>query len=361
MVMHDVIRDFALHHLGSAGQAGAHAALVDAARQATGPDTAARTLSCEGGCSAESGGTEWWRLPETADYGYREYLTYHLQAADLDAELDQVCCDLRFLAIRLERSGPAAVEADLARSSSPVAARLRRTVAQNAHLLSPIEPPGALTTTFTSRLGGIPELAGQMPALQSCLHAWTAWPAWPPPDLPPDALIRIFTGHDSAVGAVAIAPDGTWLATASDDRTARIWAADGTPRATLTGHDSAVRGVAIAPDGTWLATASDDRTARTWAADGTPPRHPHRPQPVERGGDRPGRDLAGHRQHRRDRPDLGRRRHPPRHPHRPRQGGARGGDRPGRDLAGHRQRRPDGPDLGRRRHPPAPPSPATAR
>jgi WD40 repeat protein len=30
--------------------------------------------------------------------------------------------------------------------------------------------------------------------------------------------------------------------------------------------------VAIAPDGTWLATAGGDRTARTWNADGTPPR-----------------------------------------------------------------------------------------
>jgi hypothetical protein len=72
------------------------------------------------------------------------------------------------------------------------------------------------------------------------------------------------------VQAVAIAPDGTWLATASWDKTARIWAADGTPRATLTGHKSPVTGVAIAPDGTWLATTSGDQTARIWAVDGPP-------------------------------------------------------------------------------------------
>jgi len=58
-----------------------------------------------------------------------EYLTYHLQAAGLGAELDKVCCDLRFLAVRLWRSGPAAVEADLARSGSPTAGRLRHVVA----------------------------------------------------------------------------------------------------------------------------------------------------------------------------------------------------------------------------------------
>ena len=56
-----------------------------------------------------------------------------------------------------------------------------------------------------------------------------------------------------------------------------------------------------------------------------------------RGGDRVGRDLAGHRQLRRDGPDLGRRRHPPRHPHRrPERGACGGGSRrtgPGWSLA----------------------------
>jgi WD40 repeat protein len=49
----------------------------------------------------------------------------------------------------------------------------------------------------------------------------------------------------------------------------RIWAADGTPRATLTGHTWGVEAVAVAPGGTWLATASEDGTVRIWAVDGT--------------------------------------------------------------------------------------------
>jgi Transposase/WD domain, G-beta repeat len=40
-------------------------------------------------------------------------------------------------------------------------------------------------------------------------------------------------GHTDRVEAMAISPDGTWLATGSTDETARIWAADGTLRATL--------------------------------------------------------------------------------------------------------------------------------
>jgi WD40 repeat protein len=67
------------------------------------------------------------------------------------------------------------------------------------------------------------------------------------------------------VREVAIAPDGSWLATASADGTARIWdPVTGTQRHTLTGHTDAVREVAIAPDGSWLATASADGTARIW-------------------------------------------------------------------------------------------------
>ena len=70
---------------------------------------------------------------------------------------------------------------------------------------------------------------------------------------------------------LAIAPDGSWLATTSYDQTARIWSADGTPRATLTGHKDAVHDVAIAPDGSWLATVSSDKTARIWTVEGIIP------------------------------------------------------------------------------------------
>jgi len=69
------------------------------------------------------------------------------------------------------------------------------------------------------------------------------------------------------VRAAAVAPDGSWLATASDDGTARIWdATTGQQRATLTGHDGPVYAVAAAPDGAWLATANADRTVRIWDA-----------------------------------------------------------------------------------------------
>jgi WD40 repeat protein len=54
------------------------------------------------------------------------------------------------------------------------------------------------------------------------------------------------------------------LATASGDKTARVWDATSGKQLARATHNNWVRGVAFSPDGRRLATASDDKTARIW-------------------------------------------------------------------------------------------------
>jgi hypothetical protein len=76
------------------------------------------------------------------------------------------------------------------------------------------------------------------------------------------------TGHQDWVRSVCISPDGRYLATGSNDGTARLWDMSGNQIAEFTGHQDRVMSVCISPDGRYLATGSNDGTARLWDLSG---------------------------------------------------------------------------------------------
>jgi WD domain, G-beta repeat len=78
--------------------------------------------------------------------------------------------------------------------------------------------------------------------------------------------VSTLNGHTSAVWNVAWSPDGKRLATASYDKTAKVWDAATGKEVFSLGHTSGVFSVAWSPDGKRLATASEDFTAKVWDA-----------------------------------------------------------------------------------------------
>ena len=69
--------------------------------------------------------------------------------------------------------------------------------------------------------------------------------------------------------SVAFSPDGTQIAAGILDGTIQRWTLQGQPLPTLTGHQAEIWDVAYCPQSNTLVSVSSDRTAKVWSPDGT--------------------------------------------------------------------------------------------
>src|SRR5205814_10021312 len=74
-----------------------------------------------------------------------------------------------------------------------------------------------------------------------------------------------FTEAFDAVLAVAVSPDGRYVAAGSNSGQVRVWREEGrVAHLTIRGHSDRVGAIAFSPDGQTLATAGWDGTVRLW-------------------------------------------------------------------------------------------------
>jgi WD40 repeat protein len=80
--------------------------------------------------------------------------------------------------------------------------------------------------------------------------------------------LQVFRGHAASISAVAVSPDGKTILTGSGDLTARLWDLRGKCLQIFKGHKNEIRSVTYSPDGNNLLTGSSDSTAILWDLNG---------------------------------------------------------------------------------------------
>ncbi|NEQ07148.1 MAG: WD40 repeat domain-containing protein, partial [Moorea sp. SIO4E2] len=82
---------------------------------------------------------------------------------------------------------------------------------------------------------------------------------------------NVLENHRDVVFSVSFSPDGKTIATASRDSKVRLWSKDGKKIQTLQGHKAGVFSVSFSPDSQTIVSGSWDQAVKLWSFKGTEP------------------------------------------------------------------------------------------
>jgi len=83
-------------------------------------------------------------------------------------------------------------------------------------------------------------------------------------DLQREREIPLFSGHEKAITALVVTPDGKTLISGSADHTLKVWSIAGGAQGTLKGHGGEITALAISADGNTLISSSRDTEIKLW-------------------------------------------------------------------------------------------------
>jgi WD40 repeat protein len=218
----------------------------------------------------ERGGQIFFNLRKLSE------LPYQQAVGELWAELTRTLSDFTFIQAKVTAVGPQALIEDYESAQDPTGhsapspdqhrtlATIQQTLRQAAHLL--MVDPRQLASQLWGHLAG-----NETGGIQALLESVRTQPkqAWLRPVIAslaePETLLRVFSGHDSAINAIAITTDGRFIVSASSDRTLKVWdMGNGKEVLTLSGHTEPVMDVKVTPSGRLAVSASDDHTIKIW-------------------------------------------------------------------------------------------------